>query len=67
MEKAAEQSVTEFVRTRLGFEPDELQAEVLESEAKRGILNCTRQWGKSTVAAAKAVHRAYTRPGWWRS
>ena len=63
MEKAAEQSVTEFVRTRLGFEPDELQAEVLESEAKRGILNCTRQWGKSTVAAAKAVHRAYTRPG----
>lgn len=53
----------EFARTRLGFEPDERQAEVLRSEAKRGILNCTRQWGKSTVAAAKAVHRAYTRPG----
>ena len=32
-------------------------------KAKRGILNCTRQWGKSTMAAAKAVHRAYTRPG----
>src|ERR1700733_9557042 len=31
------------------------------SDAKRGILNCTRQWGKSTIAAAKAVHRAYTR------
>ena len=53
----------EFARERLGFEPDEKQAEVLRSEAKRGILNCTRQWGKSTVAAAKAVHRAYTRPG----
>ena len=53
----------EFARTHLGFEPDERQAEVLRSEAKRGILNCTRQWGKSTVAAAKAVHRAYTRPG----
>ena len=26
------------------------------------MLNCTRQWGKSTIAAAKAVHRAYTRP-----
>ncbi len=51
----------EFARTRLGFEPDERQMEVLRSEAKRGILNCTRQWGKSTVAAAKAVHRAYTR------
>ena len=24
---------------------------------------CTRQWGKSTVTAAKAVHRAYTVPG----
>ena len=52
----------EFARLRLGIEPDEKQAEVLLSEAKRGILNCTRQWGKSTIAAAKAVHRAYTRP-----
>ena len=55
--------VVEFARKRLGFEPDEKQAAVLRSEAKRGILNCTRQWGKSTVAAAKAVHRAYTRDG----
>jgi hypothetical protein len=22
-------------------------------------VNCTRQWGKSTLAAVKAVHRAY--------
>jgi Terminase large subunit, T4likevirus-type, N-terminal len=55
--------VCEFVRLRLGFEPDLQQMDVLESEAKRGILNCTRQWGKSTVAAAMAVHRAYTREG----
>jgi hypothetical protein len=53
----------EFARTRLGFTPDEKQALVLRSAAKRGILNCTRQWGKSTVAAAKAVHRAFTRAG----
>ncbi len=52
-----------FARTRLGFEPDAQQIEVLESTAKRGILNCSRQWGKSTVCAAKAVHRAFTRPG----
>ncbi len=52
-----------FARTRLGFVPDEKQRCVLESTAKRGILNCSRQWGKSTVTAAKAVHRAYTRPG----
>jgi hypothetical protein len=23
------------------------------------MLNCTRQWGKSTIAAAKAIHQAY--------
>src|SRR5439155_6384357 len=28
----------------------------------RGLLNCSRQWGKSTITAAKAVHRAYTAP-----
>jgi hypothetical protein len=27
------------------------------------LLNCTRQWGKSTIAAAKAVHEAVRRPG----
>jgi hypothetical protein len=52
----------EFVRSRLLFEPDAPQQAVLECGAKRGILNCSRQWGKSTVAAAMAVHRAYSRP-----
>ena len=51
----------EFARTRLKFEPDERQIEVLLSNAKRGILNCTRQWGKSTIAAAMAVYRPYMR------
>lgn len=58
-----ELGAAEFARTRLGFFPDAQQLEVLESSAKRGILNCLRQWGKSTVTAAKAVHRAYSRPG----
>lgn len=26
-------------------------------------MNCCRQWGKSTVTAAKAVHTAITKPG----
>ena len=52
-----------FTRDRLKIDPDRFQIEALRSMAKRGILNCTRQWGKSTMAAAKAVHRAYTRPG----
>ena len=58
-----ENCVVEFARTRLGFEPDERQKTVLESAGSRGILNCTRQWGKSTVAAVKAIHRAHSAPG----
>ena len=49
---------SEFAREKLGFEPDEKQRMVLDSTAKTGILNCSRQWGKSTVMAVKAVHRA---------
>jgi hypothetical protein len=52
-----------FARERLGFTPDQKQAELLASNAKRVIVNCSRQWGKSTVAAAKAVHRGYFAPG----
>jgi hypothetical protein len=35
---------------------------VLESRSRRGILNCTRQWGKSTVTAVKAVEQAWSEP-----
>ncbi len=55
--------MSEFARRKLAFEPDARQAAVLDSMAKRGILNCTRQWGKSTVLAVKAVHRAWTVAG----
>src|SRR6266446_2963773 len=51
-----------FAREKLGFDPDEKQMAMLRG-GKRGILNCSRQWGKSTVAAAKAVHRAYSESG----
>ena len=53
----------EFCSARLGIVPDPKLAEVLRSTAKRGLLNCSRQWGKSTITAAKAVHRAWTRAG----
>ncbi len=51
-----------FARDKLGFVPDAKQEAVLLG-GRRGIVNCTRQWGKSTVTSAKAVHRAYSRPG----
>jgi hypothetical protein len=47
----------------LGFEPDARQAEPLRRDAQRLMLNCTRQWGKSTITAAKAVARAQERAG----
>ena len=53
--------VEEWVARWLGFEPDETQRTVLGSAGRRVALNCTRQWGKSTVTAAKAVHQAATR------
>ena len=53
-------SAASFAVAKLGFQADAKQKLVLESTAKRGILNCSRQWGKSSVAAVKAVHRAAT-------
>ena len=52
----------EFAATRLGMTLESKQAEILRVDGRRVIFNCSRQWGKSTVAAVKAVHRAYTRP-----
>ena len=49
-----------FAQEKLDFYPDNLQRGVLDVHARRGILNCSRQWGKSTLTAIKAVHRALT-------
>jgi len=53
--------VAAWVRRNLGFKPDQSQASVLDSPARRVLLNCSRQWGKSTIAAAKAVYEAQRR------
>jgi len=53
----------EFCRTRLGFELDPRQVELLRGPLHRTIWNCGRQMGKSTMAAALALHRALRAPG----
>jgi len=61
--RAAEEdrsTAVDFAVKTLGFVPDEKQRSMLESTAKRRILNCSRQWGKSSVAAVKAVHHVAT-------
>ena len=55
--------VARFARERLGFEPDATQALIMNGQIQRGLLNCTRQWGKSTITAIMAVHRAYFTAG----
>jgi hypothetical protein len=56
-------NAVEFARERLGFEPDAKQAWLLRERRRRVLLNCTRQWGKSTVTAARAVWECWSRPG----
>ena len=56
--KAEETDAAEWVERHLGMVPDEMQAKILRTKSKRGILNCSRQWGKSTITAAKAMHHA---------
>jgi hypothetical protein len=55
--------VDKWVETYLGLTPDPIQAGLLNSPAHRLILCCTRQWGKSTIIAAKALHMAASNPG----
>lgn len=47
----------------LGFKLDALQAQIVESTAKRLIVCCSRQWGKTTTVAAKAAAEALESPG----
>ena len=51
-------SVPLFAETVMGLELDDIQRELLASDSKKVLLNCARQWGKSTMAAVKCVHRA---------
>ncbi|MBS1875355.1 MAG: terminase family protein [Acidobacteria bacterium] len=60
---AAAPDAVEFARTQLGFEPDGNQAWMLAGEHHRLLVNCTRQWGKSTTSAIKALHVLMRTPG----
>ena len=47
----------------LGVEPDSWQEDLLRSDSVRVLLNCSRQSGKSTMAAILALNRALYHPG----
>ena len=58
-----ELGVSEWARVALGFVADARQAELLDSGAPWVMLCCSRQWGKSTVTAVRAVHHALFHKG----
>jgi hypothetical protein len=45
-----------FAGERLGLELDPVQARLLRVHPHRSLVNCSRQWGKSTVTATGALH-----------
>lgn len=47
-----------WARDILSFTPDEIQEEFINSLAYDIMVNCTRQWGKTTMAGIKAAHKA---------
>ena len=54
-------SPSELAR-KAGLDPDPWQERLLESRAPRVLLNCSRQAGKSTMAAILALHTALFQP-----
>lgn len=47
----------------VGIEPDPWQARLLRSKAKRVLLNCSRQSGKTSTTAILSLHTALYEPG----
>ena len=58
----ARDPITAWIRERLHFRPDPDQAEILAANPPRAILNCCLGWGKSTLAATRAVYEARHSP-----
>ncbi len=55
--------IVAFARERLAFRPGPDQILALDPSIRRGLLNCCRQWGKSTTLSVRAVHQAVHHPG----
>jgi hypothetical protein len=41
-----------------GIDPDPMQADLLTSTSRKVLVNCCRQWGKSTTTGIVALHEA---------
>ncbi len=52
-----------YFAQKLGFEPDSWQQDLLNSKQSQIHMVITRQGGKSTITALKALHQAIFKPG----
>lgn len=52
-----------LILRKRGLRPDPWQKQMLLSDAKQVLLNCSRQSGKSTTVAALSLHTVLCRPG----
>jgi hypothetical protein len=48
-----------WAQTAFNFQPDAVQSRILGATANHIILCCTRQFGKSTITAIRALHHAW--------
>lgn len=55
--------VTEWARRKFGFEATAGQAAILDAAGHRVMLCCSRQWGKTTLGAIRAVYEAWHHAG----
>ncbi len=55
-------NIIDFAIDELSFHPDNTQKQILESQSDRIILNCTRQFGKSSISSIKALYKALYNP-----
>jgi hypothetical protein len=53
---------SEWAAAYLGFQADAVQAAVLDSVERKVVICCSRQWGKTTVTALRALHFGLSHP-----
>ena len=55
-------TILDLARQLLPFPLDQTQTDLLTTNSPYVLLNCHRQWGKTTLTALRALHQAISRP-----
>ena len=55
-------TIIDLARQLLPFPLDQTQTDLLTTNSPYVLLNCHRQWGKTTLTALRALHQAVSLP-----